>query len=109
MLRALDDAGIDHGRELVETRTRSEYYELELSEYVDAGGDPWTDPGTMLRACLCVRDDDAVSEHATPPTMALLPLRRDVLEQSADRDMSSGTKDLYHELDGVDELDDIFQ
>jgi hypothetical protein len=36
VLRALNDAGIDHGRELVETRTRSEYYELELSEYVDA-------------------------------------------------------------------------
>lgn len=113
VLRALDDAGIDHGREPIETRTRSEYYELELSEYVDAGGDPWTDPDTMLRACLRARDDGAVSEHATPPTMALLPLRRDVLDQSADRDMSSGTKDLlvdlYHELDGVDELDGILQ
>ena len=113
VLRALGDAGIDHGREPVETRTRSEYYELELSEYVDGDGDPWTDPDTMLRACLRARDDDAVSEHATPPTMALLPLRRDVLDQSAGRDMSSGTKDLlvdlYHELDGVDELDDVLR
>lgn len=59
------------------------------------------------------RVNDAVSEHATPPTMALLPLRRDVLEQSADRDMSSGMKDLledlYHELDSVDELDDVLR
>ena len=113
VLRALDDVGIDHGREPVETRTRSKYYDLELSEYVDGDGDPWTDPDTMLRACLRARDAGAVSEHATPPTTALLPLRRDVLDQSPDRDMSSGTKDLlvdlYHELDGVDELDDVLR
>jgi len=119
VLRAFDDAGIDHGREPVETRTRSEYYDLELSEYVggdgdgDGDGDPWTDPDIMLRACLRARNAGAVSEYASPPTMALLPLRRDVLDQPADRDMSSGTKnlleDLYHELDGVGELNDVLR
>jgi hypothetical protein len=109
VLRALEDAGIDHGREPIDTEKRSDYYDVDLAAYAD-GGDPWTDPDTMLRACLRARDDDAVSEHATPPTMALLPLRRDVLEQQPSRDMSSGTKalleDLFHELT-VDGLDDV--
>ena len=52
----------------------------------------------------------AVSEHAAPPKLALLPLRRDVLEQQPSRDMSSGTKalleDLFHELT-VDDLGDV--
>jgi len=109
VLRALDDAGIDHGREPIETETRSEYYDADLAAYVD-DGDPWTEPETMLRAALRARDDGAVSEYAAPPKLALLPLRRDVLEQRASRDMSSGTKalleDLFHELTD-DDLDDV--
>ena len=109
VLRALDDEGIDHGREPIDTETRSEYYDADLKAYAD-GGDPWTEPDTMLRAALRARDDGAVSEHAAPPKLALLPLRRDVLEQQPSRDMSSGTRalleDLFHELT-VDDLDDI--
>lgn len=109
VLRALDDDGVDHGREPIDTETRSEYYDADLAAYVD-DGDPWTDPDTMLRAALRARDDGAVSEHAAPPKLALLPLRRDVLEQPPSRDMSSGTKalleDLFHELT-VDELDAV--
>jgi hypothetical protein len=101
--------GLDPGREPIDTETRSEYYDADLAAYVD-GGDPWTDPDTMLRAALRARDDGAVSEHAAPPKLALLPLRRDVLEQRPSRDMSSGTKqlleDLFHELSS-DGLDDV--
>jgi len=110
VLRALEDEGIDHGREPIGTETRSEYYDADLAVYVDGDGDPWTEPETMLRACLRARDAGAVSEHAAPPKLALLPLRRDVLEQQPSRDMSSGTKalleDLFHELTG-DDLDDV--
>jgi hypothetical protein len=109
VLRALDDEGIDHGREPIGTETRSEYYDADLAAYV-SDGDPWTEPDTMLRAALRARDDGAVSEHAAPPKLALLPLRRDVLEQQPSRDMSSGTKallkDLFHELT-VDDLGDV--
>jgi hypothetical protein len=54
--------------------------------------------------------DVAVSEHAAPTRLALLPLRRAVLEQQPSPDMSSGTKalleDLFHELSS-DDLDDV--
>lgn len=110
VLRALDDAGIDHGREPIDTDARSEYYDLALEEFVDGDGDPWTDPDTMLRACLRAREAGAISEYAGPPTLALLPLRRDVLEQPPDREMSSGTEalleDLFDDLTGA-ELDGV--
>lgn len=112
VLRALDDAGIDHGREPLETETRSEYYDIDLAAFVDGDGDPWTEPDTMLRACLRARGAGAISEYAAPPKIALLSLRRDVLEQPASRDMNTGTKalleDLYHEL-YIDDLDDVFE
>jgi putative DNA primase/helicase len=110
VLRALEDAGIDHGREPIDTDARSQYYDLPLEEFVDGDGDPWTEPETMLRACLRAREGGAISEHAAPPTLALLPLRRDMLNQSASRDMTDATEslleDLYHELT-LDELDGI--
>lgn len=110
VLRALDDEGINHGRGPIDTETRSEYYDVDLEAFVDGDGNPWTDPDTMLRACLRARDAGAVSEFTAPPKLALLPLRRDVLEQRPSRDMSSGTKeileDLFHELT-VDGLDDV--
>jgi len=109
VLRAVDAAGIDHGREPIGTDTRSAYYDADLDEFVD-DGDPWTDPDTMLRACLRARDADVVPSHAAPPKLALLPLRRDVLGQQASRDMTDGTesllKDLFDELN-ADELDDV--
>jgi len=112
VLRALDDAGIQHGRDLGETTTRSEYYDVDLGEFVDddTDADPWSNPDTMLRACLRAREAGAVSKYAAPPKHALLPLRRDVLEQPASRDMNTGTQhlleDLYHEL-GAGDLDDV--
>ena len=112
VLRALDEEGIDHGREPIDTDTRSGYYDVDLAAFVDDETDanPWTDPDTMLRACLRAREAGAISEHVAPPTMALLPLRRDVLQQRADADMNSGTRDLLEELFhdiNSDELDDL--
>lgn len=101
---------VDHGREASDAETRSEYYEVDLAAFANGDGDPWTDPDVMLAACLHARDAGAVSHYATPPTLALLPLQRDVLGQQPDRNMSDGTadllEDLYRELD-VDELDDV--
>jgi hypothetical protein len=109
VLRALKDRGIEHGRELIDTETRSEYYEVDLAEFVDDGS-PWTDPDTMLRACLRARAAGGVSEFAAPPTLALLPLQRDVLNLPPNRDMNPGTKalleDLFHDL-SEDELGDL--
>jgi hypothetical protein len=54
--------------------------------------------------------DVAVSEHAAPTRLALLPLRRAVLEQQPSPDMSSGTKalleDLFHELTVDEDTDE---
>jgi hypothetical protein len=89
--------------------TRSDYYDVDLGTYVD-DGNPWEEPETMLRACLRARDDGAISEHVTPPTMALLPLQRDVLDQPVTRNMSAGTKGLlveYFDELTVDELDAV--
>jgi putative DNA primase/helicase len=109
VLRALDDEGIDHGREMIETDARSPYYEVDLRTFVD-DGDPWCDPDVCLRACLKARAADAVSEYSKPPSLALLPLRRDMLNQPASDDMSDGTRsmleDLFHEI-SIDELDEL--
>lgn len=104
--------GVDHGRDRADSDARSAYYDADLSAFAngDADADPWTEPEVMLRACLRARDAGAVPEHAAPPTLALLPLQRDVLGQVPDRDMNDGTadllEDLYRDLD-VDELDDV--
>lgn len=110
-LRAVRETyGVDHGRDRGDSDARSDYYDADLSAFANGDGDPWTEPEVMLQACLRARDAGAVSEHAAPPTLALLPLQRDVLGQLPDRDMSDGTadllEDLYRDLD-IDELDDV--
>lgn len=110
-LRALDANGIDHGRDPIETDARSAYYDVDLPAFVDdPDADPWSEPDTMLRACLRARHAGAVSEYAGPPTLALLPLRRDVLNQEPNRDMTDGTRDLLEDLFfdlGPDDVDDV--
>ena len=107
-LRALDEQEIDHGREPIETNTRSPYYDVDLEEFAD--GDPWMNPETMLRACLCAREAGEIGRFVDPPTMALIPLRRDVFGQPASRDMRPGTEqllcDLYHDIT-ADDLDEL--
>lgn len=109
-LRKLDERGIDTGRETTK-QTRSEYYDLELSEYLEADeGDPYVEPEAMLRACLRARAAGVVDRETTPPTLALIPLQRDLLGIDASRDMSDGTKTrlvkTYHDLD-EDDLDAV--
>lgn len=109
VLRALDEQEIDHGRELIETDTRSPYYDLDLEEFAD-DGNPWMGPETMLRACLRAREAGAIGRFVAPPTMALIPLRRDVFGQPASQDMRQGTeqllRDLYHDITVAD-LDEL--
>lgn len=105
-LRKLDERGIDTGRDQTK-QTRSEYYDLELSEYLEDGeGDPYVEPEAMLRACLRARAAGSVDAEATPPTLALIPLQRDLLGIDASRDMDDGTKTrlvkTYHDLDEGD-------
>lgn len=54
-----------------------DYYDAPLGEYVD--GDPWSDPDAMLEACLKARADGVVSEDVDPPTLALMPIVRELL------------------------------
>jgi putative DNA primase/helicase len=107
VLRALEEEGIDHGRDRIDVR--SVYLDVDLENYIEEG-DPYTDPDRMLEASLRARKEGAVSEYAAPPKLALIPLKRDVLGQEPKRDMNSGTKklleDLFHELT-VDELNDV--
>lgn len=106
VLRALDREGINHGRELIDRTVRSDYYEIDLGEYVEAN--PWTDFDGMLRA----RDDGAIDPAADPPARALIPLRRDVLHQSPHEEMSNGTRttllELYDDIT-ADDLEDVLQ
>lgn len=110
VLQALDKEGIHHGRDQIKRNVRSDYYEIDLGEYVD--GDPWTDFDVMLRACLRARDDGAISRSAEPPARALIPLQRDVLRQSANAEMSAGTRttllELYQEI-SADDLSELLQ
>jgi len=99
------------GAPSIETDTRSGYYDADLPTFADdADADPWSDPDAMLRACLRARAAGAVSEFTAPPTLALLPLRRDVLNQNPNRDMADGTRslleDLFFDLE-PDDLDDV--
>lgn len=59
---------------------RSDYFEADLWDYAPVGMDPWHDPDDMLRACVRSRADDTVSPGAKPPTLALLPIRRELFD-----------------------------
>ena len=105
-LRKLDERGIDTGRDPT-TQTRSEYYDASLSDYVDdSERDPYTDPETMLRACLRARAAGAVDVEAEPPTLALIFLQSELLGIEPNRDMSDGTRarlvETYHDITEAD-------
>jgi hypothetical protein len=76
-----EEYGVSPGRKPVGGDTDSTdgtpYYNADLSSYVD--GDPWSDPDTMLQACLSAREAGAVPEAADPPALALIPITRDLL------------------------------
>ena len=81
-----------------DTEPTSDYYNVDLESYTD--GDPWSDPNAMLTACLAARADGVVSEDAEPPTLAIMPILRDLL--GVTNDPGPGTKkagvDVFHEM-----------
>lgn len=89
---------------------RSDYFEVDLEDYAPAGTDPWHDPDDMLRACVRARADDVVIPGAKPPTLALLPLQRELFDPPHP-DMDAGTRGLlrevYHGLDPDDPPEDL--
>lgn len=83
----------------VERDQYSDYYDAPLEEHTD--GDPYSEPFAMLEACLQVRARGLVDGDADPPTLALVAIASELLDET---EVSSGTKemlaDVYH-----DELD----
>lgn len=73
----------------------SDYYDAPLGDLVD--GDPWSDPDAMLEACLQARARGVVEEEADPPTLALIPVARELLDET---EVSGGVRgeliDVYH-------------
>jgi len=105
-LRKLSEREIDTGREQTK-RLRSEYYDVELTKFVDEGeGNLYDDAETLLRACLRAKAAGAVEAETTPPILALIPLQRDFLGIDANRDMADGTRErlikTYHDIEESD-------
>lgn len=86
-----------------ETDSVEDYYDAPLDEYVD--GDPWSDPDAMLEACLKARDDGQVAEDASPPTLALSPIVRDLLgAENMGEETQSMAEEVFMEELGVDDF-----
>jgi len=84
-----------------DTETASGYYEADLSAHTDA--DPWSDPDAMLEACLSAREAGAVPSDAQPPTLALLPITRDLLGvEEPSSDTKEAAVEVFHEMDADD-------
>lgn len=83
----------------------SDYYDVSLDDYVD--GDPWSDPDAMLEACLNAREDGAVAEDAEPPTLALIPIVRDLLgSETVGAETQEMATAVYIEEMGADDFKD---
>ena len=83
----------------------SDYYDAPLGDLVD--GDPWSDPGAMLEACLQARARGLVDDDADPPTLALIPLAEEIV---GDTEVGDGTREMlagvFHEELNVTSVDD---
>ncbi|WP_158093621.1 hypothetical protein [Halorubrum sp. SD683] len=111
VVRRAEAAGLDTGRrDHLDDGGSSDYYEVDLQEYTSTEQSPYADPDTMLAACIRARADGAVPEDAEPPTLALVPILRDVGMDKQVGETSPGTRsmavDVFREDLNTDDVQD---
>lgn len=88
-----------------EPESVSDYYDVALDDYVD--GDPWSNPDVMLEACLKARAAGDVEEDASPPTLALIPIVRDLLgSENVGAETQEVAVEVFIDEMGVDDFQD---
>jgi len=80
----------------------TDYYDIDLGAYHD--GDVWSDPDSMLSACLKARSEGAVDRDVDPPALAMAAIVEGLLSTDVvGEETKEMAKEIYHnELSAAD-------